>query len=85
MIFPCMSLHYKLVPVQYREYDYGLFITYSRVLKFAQRFRTTKMHAMVNSKQSWCNLENTPQLVSGSTMVQESTEPKAQVPGVTTI
>ena len=24
MIFPRMSLHYKLVPVQYREYEYGL-------------------------------------------------------------
>ena len=25
MIFPRMSLHSKLVPVQYREYEYGLF------------------------------------------------------------
>ena len=24
MIFPCMSLHCKLVPVQYQEYEYGL-------------------------------------------------------------
>ena len=24
MIFPPMSLHFKLVPVQYREYEYGL-------------------------------------------------------------
>ena len=24
MIFPRMSLHSKLVPVQYREYEYGL-------------------------------------------------------------
>ena len=23
--FPRISLHYKLVPVQYREYEYGLF------------------------------------------------------------
>jgi len=23
MIFPRMSLHFKLVPVQYREYQYG--------------------------------------------------------------
>ena len=26
MIFPRMSLHCMLVPVQYREYEYGLFI-----------------------------------------------------------
>ena len=26
MIFPCMSLHCKLVPVHYREYEYGLLL-----------------------------------------------------------
>ena len=26
VIFPRMSLHCKLVPVQYREYEYGLFL-----------------------------------------------------------
>ena len=27
MIFPRTSLHCKLVPVQYREYGYGLFVS----------------------------------------------------------
>ena len=27
MIFPSMSLHCMLVPLQYQEYDYGLFTT----------------------------------------------------------
>lgn len=35
MIFPRMSLHCKLVPVQYREYEYGLFRRSSRKLKVA--------------------------------------------------
>ena len=26
IIFPRMSLHFKLVPVLYREYEYGLFV-----------------------------------------------------------
>ena len=26
MIFPCMNLHYKLVPVQYWEYEIDLFV-----------------------------------------------------------
>ena len=25
-IFPCISLHCKLVPVQYSEYEYGLLV-----------------------------------------------------------
>ena len=35
MIFPRMSLHSKLVPVQYREYEYGLLYVklFSLVLK----------------------------------------------------
>ena len=35
--FPRISLHCKLVPVQYREYEYGLFTMQSGVLKGGER------------------------------------------------
>ena len=31
-IFPRISLHWKLVPVQYWEYEYGLFADWFRIL-----------------------------------------------------
>ena len=52
MIFPRTSLHFKLVPVQYREYEYGLltFIT----LTFSRRDFFNPDH--VNSKSFGHNL-----------------------------
>ena len=43
-IFPCTSLHCKLVPVQYWEYEYGLLVV---LLFFMQK--TTKFNLIVLS------------------------------------
>ena len=53
MIFPRMSLHFKLVPVQYREYEYGLLGIRGTLLNWLTSYLTSRLqYTVLNGQRS---------------------------------